>query len=292
MKQVTTVISVHGPTAGRRKLRTALRAARESAEMTQEAVAAAMDWSLSKLIRIETGRVSVSTNDVKALLELYGILDGEEREQFVDLARLARKKPWWQDFRYAVPDDYAQFIGLEAEAASLRCFQPTVVPGLLQTEDYARAILTGRAPNLMTDDDVRARAAVRLRRQEEVLNSDSPPRISVILDEAVLRRVPGNVSVLHEQLLQLVTIGSLPHVDIQVLPLAVGAFSSGGHFIIVTFPDPSDSHVVYLETVLAQQFIDRPAETELYEAEYERLRAGALSPADSLPFIAKIASEL
>lgn len=260
--------------------------------MTQEAVAAAMDWSLSKLIRIETGRVSVSTNDVRALLELYGIDDGVQREQFVDLARLARKKPWWQDFRYAVPDDYAQFIGLEAEAATLRCFQPTVVPGLLQTEDYARAILTGRAATLMTDEEVRARAAVRLRRQDEVLNSPSPPEISVILDEAVLRRVPGSVEVLHEQLMQLVTIGSLPHVDIQVLPLAVGAFSAGGHFIIVTFPDPEESPVVYLETVLAQQFIDRAAETEPYEREYERLRASALSASESLPFIAKVADEL
>ena len=292
LKQVTTVISVHGPTAGRRRLRTALRAARESADMTQEAVAAAMDWSLSKLIRIETGKVSVSTNDVRALLELYGIVDGDQRDQFIDLARLARKKPWWQEYRNAVPDDYAQFIGLEAEAASLRCFQPTVVPGLLQTEDYARAILTDRAETLLNEEEVRVRAAVRLRRQEEVLNSDSPPRISVILDESVLRRVPGDVGVLHEQLMQLVLIGSLPHVDIQVLPLATGAFSAGGHFIIVTFADPGDSHVVYLETVLAQQFIDRPAETELYEAEFERLRVGALSPSESLPFIAKVAAEL
>jgi transcriptional regulator with XRE-family HTH domain len=284
---------VHGPTAGRRKLRTALRAARESAGLTQEDVAKEMDWSLSKLIRIETGRVSISTNDVKALLDLYDIDDDEERALLVDFARLARKKPWWQDFREAVPADYAQFIGLEAEAESLRIYQPTVVPGLLQTEAYGRAILEGRAPSLrISEEGVQARATVRLRRQQEVLSSDTPPQIHVILDEAVLRRVPGDVGVLRDQLTHLLTIGSADHVTLQIVPLAAGAFSAGGHFIILTFPDDGDNDVVYLETVLDQEFIDRKEETGPYEAEFNRLSDVALPGDESLAFIKRIAGEL
>jgi transcriptional regulator with XRE-family HTH domain len=282
----------HGPTAGRRKLRAALRAARELAAMTQDQVAEEMDWSLSKLIRIETGRVSISTNDVKALLTLYGITDPEQQAQLVDLARVARKKPWWQEYRESVPLEYAQFIGLEAEADSVRCFQPTVVPGLLQTEDYARAILGGRAPGQFTDREARARATVRLRRQEEVLHSEAPPSISVILDEVVLRRAPRDYGVLRDQVNHLVELGSLPHVTIQIVPLAVGAHSPGGHFTILSFPDPEDNDVVYLETVLANEFIDRRPETQQYVAEYDRLRTVALSETESLTFIKKVAGEL
>lgn len=285
--------SVHGPTAGRRKLRTALRAARDRAKLTQEDVAREMDWSLSKLIRIETGRVSVSTNDVKALLDLYEIDDKTERDTLVELARLARKKPWWQDFREAVPADYAQFIGLEAEADSLRIYQPTVVPGILQTEAYGRAILEGRAPSmLISDEGVQARSAVRMLRQQEVLRSESPPKIHVILDEAVLRRVPGDVGILRDQLNQLIRLGSADHVTVQVVPLAAGAFCAGGHFIILSLPDDGDSDVVYLETVLDQEFIDRKDETAPYEAEFDRLSKVALSHKDSLAFIKKVAGEL
>jgi transcriptional regulator with XRE-family HTH domain len=287
------VRSVHGPTAGRRKLRTALRAARDEAKLTQEDVAREMDWSLSKLIRIETGRVSISTNDVKALLDLYEIDDEAERDTLVELARLARKKPWWQDFREAVPADYAQFIGLEAEADSLRIYQPTVVPGLLQTEAYGRAILEGRAPSMhISDEEVRARSAVRMLRQQEVLGGESPPKIHVILDEAVLRRVPGDVSILRDQLQQLIRLGSDDHVTVQIVPLAAGAFSAGGHFIIVSFPDDGDSDVVYLETVLDQELIDRKDEAGPYEAEFDRLSRLALSHKDSLAFIEKVAGEL
>jgi transcriptional regulator with XRE-family HTH domain len=277
----------HGPTAGRRKLRASLRSARESAALTQEQVAEEMDWSLSKLIRIETGRVSISTNDVKALLTLYGITDPGEQAQHVELARLARSKPWWQEFRDSVPPEYAQFIGLEAEAESMRVFQPTVVPGLLQTEDYARLIL-GQLAGGKAD----ARAEVRLRRQQEVLHSVSPPSITVILDEAVLRRAPRDQAVLRDQVQHLVEIGALPHLTIQILPLSVGAYSPGGHFTILSFPDPDDNDVVYLETVLANEFIDGKAETERYVQEFDRLRRDALAPAESLSFIKEVAGKL
>jgi transcriptional regulator with XRE-family HTH domain len=282
----------HGPTAGRRKLRTALRQARESAALTQEQVAEAMDWSLSKLIRIETGRVSISTNDLKALLTHYDIADPAHREQLVQLARVARQKPWWQDYRDAVPSEYAQFIGLEAEAESIRIFQPTLVPGLLQTQDYARAILNNRAADQFTDQHAEARATVRMRRQQEVVRGPSAPSISVILDEAVLRRSPSDEAVLRDQLAQLAELGSLPHVTIRVLPFDVGVFSPSGHFTILSFPDPDDHDVVYLESVVANEFIDSAPETQKYVAEYERLARRALSKADSVTFVKEVAGEL
>jgi transcriptional regulator with XRE-family HTH domain len=282
----------HGPTAGRRKLRAALRQARESAALTQDQVAADMDWSLSKLIRIETGRVSISTNDLKALLTLYGITEAGHRDPLVDLARVARQKPWWQDYRDAIPVEYAQFIGLEAEAESIRVFQPTVVPGLLQTESYARAIFSGRAAGQFTDQHAEDRARVRLRRQEEVLHGPSAPSISVILDEAVLRRSPSDETVLRDQLSQLVELGSLPHVTIRILPFGVGVFSPSGHFTILSFPDPDDNDVVYLESVVANVFIDTALDTRKYLAEYDRLARRALSPAESLTYIKKVAGEL
>ncbi|HWG97916.1 MAG TPA: helix-turn-helix transcriptional regulator [Pilimelia sp.] len=284
--------SVQGPTVGRRRLRTALRRAREAADLTQELVAASMDWSLSKLIRIESGAVSVSTNDVKALLALYRVTDTALIDELVNLARVARRRTWWSSYRDTVPTPYASYIGLEAEATELCYFHPISVPGLLQTEAYARTIVPVDGPYQVAPDQIETRVAIRLTRQREVLGRPDPPRITAVLDEAVLRRITGNVEIMHEQLLHLVTLGGSPNIDLHVLPFSAGNTTVNGPFVILRYPDPADSDVVYVECALFEDVIDRPESCGPYQHAFERLCADSLDPAESLDFIAKVAAEL
>jgi len=286
------VTTVQGPTAGRRRLRTALRAAREDANLTQEFVADKMDWSLSKLIRIETGRVSVSTNDVKALLQLYEIDGTDVADELVALARVARQKPWWQDSRGAIPAHYAQYIGLEVEASAMRCFQSSVIPGLAQTEQYARAVVTNRTPGQIRPDELDTRVEVRMRRKTEVLSRDEPPALDIILDEAVLRRAIGGRAVHRDQLEHLIALAAAPTITIQVVPFSAGAMTAAGSFVILQFPDNADDDVVYLESALLENFIERPTETAPYHDEFHWLRSIALPPAASLSFIEDIVQGL
>jgi transcriptional regulator with XRE-family HTH domain len=282
----------HGPTSGRLRLRTALRGAREAASLTQHQVADAMDWSLSKVIRIEKGTVSVSTNDVRALLQLYRVTDRRQVDDLVDLARAARKKAWWTAYRNAVPPYFGELMGLEAEAVVHKYFQPVVVPGLLQTEAYARTVLSNTAPGRLTPEQIDTRMQIRMTRQREVLQRPDPPRLETVLDEAVLRRIADSPEVMREQLLHLVRLGASEHVVIQVLPFIAGVNTVEGAFIILQFADPDDTDVVYTESALTGHVLDRPDDIGPYHQAFERLREMALRPEESIAKIAKIAGEL
>ncbi|MDG4820375.1 helix-turn-helix transcriptional regulator [Asanoa sp. WMMD1127] len=282
--------TVQGPTASRRKLRSALRAAREDAKLTQDHVAEAMDWSLSKLIRIETGRVSVSTNDVRALLGLYGIDGSPEAQELIALARVARQKPWWQEARASIQPQYAQFIGLEAEASAMLCFQSSLMPGLAQTRDYARAVITNRAPGQVRLDEVDTKVEVRMRRKAEILERDDPPRFDIILDEAVLHRAIGGVEVHREQLDHLTSLAAAPNITIQVVRFDTGRVTAAGSFMILQFTDDAD--VVYLESANLENFLERPTETQPYHIEFNWLRDSALNETESLALIKRIADDL
>jgi transcriptional regulator with XRE-family HTH domain len=285
--------TTHGPTSGRLRLRSALRSARETAALTQQEVAEAMDWSLSKVIRIEKGTVSVSTNDVRALLQLYGVNDGRQTGELVELARAARRRAWWAEYKNAIPPHYAALIGLEAEASTHKYFQPVVVPGLLQTEAYARSVLTNTAPGRLTAEDIDTRVEIRLARQRQVLARRQPPQLEIVLDEAVLRRIAGSTEIMREQLLHLIAMGALPHVVIQVLPFTAGVNTVEGAFEILQFPDPEDTDVVYQEAALSRGgLIDRPDDIGPFREAFERLKETSFEPAESLSTIAKIAGEL
>jgi transcriptional regulator with XRE-family HTH domain len=284
--------SVQGPTVGRRRLRTALRRARETAGITQEYAATSMDWSLSKLIRIESGAVTVSTNDVRALLALYGVTDRAQVDDLVNVARVARRRTWWSSFRDTVPSAYASYIGLEAEATEVCFFQPINVPGLLQTEAYARTIVPVDGPDQVAADQIEPRVAIRLVRQREVLGRTDPPEIRTVIDEAVLRRITGSREIMREQLLHLVALGNEPNITIQVLPFTAGNNTVNGPFIILRYPDPADSDVVYVESALLWDVVDRPESTGPYLWAFKSLCADSLDPQESLDFIAKAADEL
>jgi transcriptional regulator with XRE-family HTH domain len=282
----------HGPTSGRLRLRTALRTAREATRLTQQQVADAMDWSLSKIIRIEKGTVSVSTNDVRALLQLYEVRDERQVADLVELARAARKKAWWTAYKNEVPAHFGELIGLEAEASAHKYFQPIAVPGLLQTRAYARAVLSNIAPGQLTPEQIDTRVEIRMTRQREVLGQTNPPRLEIVLDEAVLRRVADGPEVMREQLLHLVEVGASPNVVIQVLPFVAGVNTVEGAFMILQFPDPGDNDVVYIESALTGHVLDRPDDIGPYRQAFERLQETSLKPDESLAMVAAVAAEL
>jgi transcriptional regulator with XRE-family HTH domain len=295
--------SIHSPTAGRRRLRTALRQARDAADLTQEQVADHMDWSLSKVIRIETGTVSISTSDLRQLLQLYRIDDPGRVAELVDLARVGRRRPWWTRFKDTVPPSYLDYVGLEDECSAMRSFYPVGMLGLLQTEEYAKALLDASwTPNAPTGTRVwplpRAkpvaseRLDLRMMRQQEVLRRDSPPEITAIFDEAVLRREIGGGDVLKHQLLHLVALGSRPHIMIQVLPFTAHRMNILSPFVILEFPDPEDTDVVYAESAFEQTVVDDPEDVDTYRQVFEWLRSAALSEEKSLEMIARVAGGL
>lgn len=284
--------TAYGPTVGRRKLRSAIRRAREAAGLTQEQVAAAMDWSLSKLIRIEAGYVSISTNDIKALLGLYQVSDPEQVAQLVQLAKVSRQRTWWSQYRDSLPSAYYSYIGLEAEAAELYFYQSVGMPGLLQTEAYARAMLATAIPKL--DDPAGAEASVelRLRRQREVLHRPDPPNIVVVLDEAALHRQTGGPAVIREQLLHLANLAESGRITVQVLPFTSTVYTPLGQFVVLRFDGEEDTDVVYLESTGLEDVLDHPDAVAAHLRTFLGLRAAALTPEASLRRIAEVAAGL
>jgi transcriptional regulator with XRE-family HTH domain len=293
--------TVHSPTAGRRRLRHALRRARDLANLTQEQVAEAMDWSLSKVIRIETGAVSISISDLRQLLLLYQIDDPQEVGELVELARVGRRRPWWTRYKDTVPGEYLAYVGLEDESSAMRCFSPAGMPGLLQTEEFAHAVVEASwwttvgddptHPSPPTPPEVIARVDVRMKRQQEVLQRTNPPEITAVLDEAVLWRQIGGVGVLQGQLRHLVELGRRPQFTIRVLPFTASVSHLLSPFVILEFPDPADTDVVYVESALEQMVLDG-AEVATYRRVFGRVGGASLPPDESLALIARVAGEL
>ncbi|MEQ4301442.1 helix-turn-helix transcriptional regulator [Plantactinospora sp. B6F1] len=283
--------TAYGPTVGRRKLRSAIRRAREAAGFTQEQVAAAMDWSLSKLIRIEAGYVSISTNDVKALLNYYQVRDPEQVAELVQLARVSRQRTWWSQYRDALPPAYYSYIGLEAESSELYFYQSVGMPGLLQTEAYAQAVLRTAIPKLDDPEEARASVALRLRRQQEMLARAEPPNIVVVFDEAALHRQTGGPAVIREQLLHLVDLADSGRITVQVLPFTSTVYTPLGQFVILRFAG-EDADVVYLESTGLEDVLDEPEAVTAHLRTFMGLREAALTPADSLRRISEIVAGL
>jgi transcriptional regulator with XRE-family HTH domain len=284
--------TAYGPTVGRRKLRSAIRRAREASGLTQEQVASAMDWSLSKLIRIEAGYVSISTNDVKALLQHYQVSDPGEVSELVDLARIGRQRTWWSQYRDSVPPAYLSYIGLEAEASRLCFYQSVGMPGLLQTEAYGQAVAKIAIPSVEDPTETHGAVGLRMRRQREVLSRADPPVVEVVLDEATLHRQTGGRKVIREQLKHLVTLAEAEHITIQVLPFTSSVYTPLGQFVIIRFAGTEDPDVVYLESTGVEDVLDHPEAVTSHVQTFAALQQAALSPAGSLNRITKLIGEL
>jgi transcriptional regulator with XRE-family HTH domain len=282
------VASNVNPTVRRRRLGSELRKLRETKGMTAEEVAARLLVSQSKISRLENGRRSISQRDVRDLCGVYGVEDHRIVESLMQMAKESRQQGWWHAFG-DVP--YSVYIGLETDAVSLRVYDSLIVPGLLQTPAYARAVIEGMWPEA-TVAEVEKRIQVRLKRQERITDPVSPVRFWVVLDEAALRRVTGNARVMSEQLDHLVECSTMPHVTLQILPYSVGAHPGMyGEFAILEFEDASDASVVYLEGMTSDLYLEKPSDVQDYCVMYEHLRALALNPEQSRQFMSKVARE-
>jgi transcriptional regulator with XRE-family HTH domain len=278
----------------RRRLRTVLRQLRTEAALTQEQVAGEMDWSLSKVIRIETGAVSVSVNDVRALLTLYSVTDRGRADGIIELARVARQRPWWYAYREHYSPAFQSYLDLEAGAAVLKFFHPAMIPGLLQTEDYARAAIVATAFAHEADDRLDLDVDVRQRRQRAIFDQPNPPRIVVVLEEPALRRPLGGTATMRGQLRRLLEVQELPHADLHVLPFTSDVVGgSFGQFIILEFDDENDPPAVYLDGVAGADVLrSDPRFSDPYVRMYDRLYHAALDSRASTAFIRRLAAEL
>jgi len=280
-----------GPTVRRRQLMAELKRLREAAGLSQEAVAERLDWHPTKLMRIETGRTSPHPNDVRLMLEVYGMTDREQVAALVKLARDARQKGWWYSYRDVLLNRYEFFIGLEAEATSIRNFELAMVPGLLQTEEYARSVIRSGQLELGTDE-VERLVDVRMTRQQLLAKGDRP-QLWAILDEAAIRRLVGGPTVMRDQLEHLVAATELGRTTIQVVAYGAGAHpGQAGPFVMFGFAEPAEPDVVYTETVGGNLYMDKPDEVRLYATAFDHLRALALSPGDTRAMLRAAADAL
>ena len=274
------------PTIRRRRLGAELRRRREAAGITIEAVAERLRCSASKISRIETGHTSVTPHDVEVLLEIYGVR-GAETEELLRISQEARQKGWWHPYKAVLTGAY---VGLEAAARSVRAYEQQVVPGLLQTEAYASAMIAGARPDI-TAEEVARRVRVRMARQS-LLTQDDPLNLRVVLDEAVVSRPVGGDAVMRAQVERLIETAGLPNVSVQVLSFSVGAHAGmDGTFAILDFPEPGDPAVVYAENATGGVFLEKHDEVGKYSFIFDHIRAAALDPEETVALLSELTKE-
>jgi len=278
-----------GPTVRRRRLGTDLRRLREQRSLRLEEVASQLGVAPSTLSRIETGKSPTRTSYLTLMLDLYGIDDADRRRIFMDLAREGQRKGWWAGFDDLLAAGVGDYLGLEAEAAALRAFGVLVVPGLLRTREYGRAVIAARRPEL-TSEQVERLMAVQARRQE-VLRGSDPIELRLVLDESVLLRSIGPPSVMRGQLDRLAEACSEPGVTIGVLGLAAAQRPSlAGSFGILSFAEPADADVACAEGIRGQVLLEqRGAEVQALRLTFDALSMSAMSAPDSAAHIRRIA---
>ena len=270
------------PTIRRRRLGAELRRLREGAGVTIDVVADRLGCSTSKVSRIETGHTSATPRDVKAMLDVYGV-GATESDELVEISREARQKGWWHPYSTVLVGAY---VGLEAAARSISTYEQQVIPGLLQSEEYAIAMI--RAARL---SEIDRRVHVRMARQS-LLIQDDPIDLRVVLDEAVLSRPVGGEDVMRVQLLRLIEAIELPNVSLQVLPFAAGAHAGmDGTFSILDFPEAEDPAVVYAENATGGLFLEKSEEIDKYRRIFDSIQATALTPEESRKMIEVLVEE-
>jgi transcriptional regulator with XRE-family HTH domain len=276
----------------RRKLGIELRLLREAAKLTADEAAAALETSASTISRSETGKVNVHPRDVDAMLRLYGLTDDRKREALVAIARKSRERGWWHEFRSLVSPDLANYMSIEYGASSIRIFQTLLVPGLLQTKEYTRA-LAGVFPRENSPETVDQVMEIRLRRQEMLLHKPEPVPLHVVLDESVLHRPIGGAGVMRGQLVRLLELAHSQAVQLQILPYDVGAhIGLGGPFTLFGFAEPMDLDIVHVENHVAFILVDDEQDIRYYEIVFQRVQESALPEADSLALVKAIAEGL
>ncbi len=265
--------------------------------MTIAEAARQADHDQSWLSRIESLESGIHPNDVRALLTVFGVT-GDAAEAVVTVARQARQRGWWASYGEALPDWFSSFVGMESDASAIRTYECQTIPGLLQTEDYARAAMMASAPPRQPDD-IDRQVKLRIDRQA-LLSNDDPPQLIAVLDEAAVRRVIGGRQVMREQITRLLEEVKKPRIQVQILPFEAGAHASlNGSFVILDFPPPpepyprsADDRVVYTDTLLGSLYMEHPGEVAAYAAVFEQLRAEALSAGRSRQLLHSVVKDL
>lgn len=265
------------PTARRRRLAMELRRLREEAGLTIETVAARMECSASKISRTENAQVAPTARDVRFMLGIYGV-DGERCEELVQTAREARQKAWWHPYSDVARGPY---IGLEAATATIQTYEALLIPGLVQTREYARAASRAARPDL-SPEAIERKVDLRVARQQ-LLDAADAPEIWLVIDEAVLNRPVGGPGVMREALLRLAEVAEATNVTVQILPYDAGEHAGmDGAFVILGFPDPEDPDVVYLDNATGGLYLETDEELRRYRLMFDHLRAAALKPDKSI----------
>ncbi len=278
------------PTVRRRRLALELRRLREAARLTCEEVAEHLECSASKISRVETGRVSVSPRDVRDMLELYNV-PAQQRDSLVQLARDSRQKGWWHAYSDTIQPQFATYVGLESAASEIRVYEVNLMPGLLQTEDYARTIIKAGTMN-GNQEDIERKVALRMARQPALTRTE-PPMLWTVVDEAALRRRVGGTELMRAQLEHVLELSSLKNVAMQVIPFGAGAHPAMGRpFVILVFPERIDTDVVYLEDLTSAFYLEDVEEVDRYNVFFNHLRATALSFEDSAALVTSVLKEL
>ncbi|PZS39633.1 MAG: transcriptional regulator [Pseudonocardiales bacterium] len=285
-----------GPVVPRRRLGAELRALREQAGLTIEDVAKELECSVSKVSRLETGQGIPKSRDVRDLLDRYGITDQAHRDRLMRRVREGNRQGWWDDFSDVLapdpgdpllPDNPSRYVALEQDARELRSFETTLMPGLLQTEDYARAVLS--ALSTANSEATDRRVELRMRRQDRLYAAKDPLTVHTVLDEAVLRRQMGGEQVLRGQLERLLADAQRPNITIQVLPFGSGAHPSiAGSFAVLAFPDSDDNDLVYIEGHLGDLYIEKEHDVGVYQQMFDVLVDMCMSAEQSAGLLATI----
>lgn len=278
----------HSPTMCLRRLGHEMRRLREAAGKSIHETSAELEWSTSKISRLENGLTKrPDVQNIRVLCAAYGVTDEQVIERLVTLAREARRPGWWTKY----PDVFrSSFVGLEAEASAITTFELALIPGLLQTADYMRAIMRGA--RIEDPAEIERRIEARLERQR-ILTRANPPRYWAIIDEAALIRPLGDREAHRRQLRRLAETGPMEHVTVQVLPLSAGPHPGlSGSFVILDFPEECDRSVVYQETATASHLLEEQEDIDRYTALFRQLCDSALPAEDSIAYLSALADRL
>ena len=278
------------PTARHRRLIVELRRLREERGLSREQVAERIGTSETSVFRYEKGETRPQPAVVASMLDVYGAAAGE-RDELLEMARDARKRGWWHRHRQTLKPGFDSYIGLEAAASVVRTYEAQAVPGLLQAEGYARALIESISMNAVPAE-IDEKVSVRISRQDLVTRSTDPIQIIAILDEAVLRRQVGDPGIMTEQIRHLITMAALPNVVIHVLPFSAGAHAAmDGPFCLLSFPEPDDPDLVYLELASSGLVPEEPKEVRRYTLMFGTLLGKALPAEESVTFMTQIAEQ-
>jgi transcriptional regulator with XRE-family HTH domain len=287
---VATADSPGSPTARRILLGTRLRRLREAAEISRAEAGYAIRSSESKISRLELGRVGFKARDVADLLTMYGVTDPGRRETFLEMVARSNEPGWWHRYTDLVADWFEDYLGLEESASRIQEWETQFVPGLLQTEDYTKAI-ANRGWSPMTNENAQRQVAVRMRRQQ-LITRPKPPKLWVVMDESVLHRPIGGRRVLLDQIEYLLDVTKRSHVSLQVLPYQFSGYSAEGSFTTLRFAEAELPDVVYIEHLSGALYLDKRADIELYGRVFDRLTVDAHTPDHTRQLLMKTRAEI